>query len=396
MSWETRITKGAFTSPSGVRIEFDTSSVSRSREKFTVGFNFPDVRGTYVQDNGASGQRFPVTAFFSGPDCDLQATLFEEICGEPGIGILEHPMYGRFDAMPFGVIQRDDDLVSGLNQSVVTLEFFEVLLDTYPIQNTDYRAGINAALSAYNSASAGQLTNVDLSTVSKRGEFLSNFNNAVKSVKSSLRKVADAQVEVQKTFDTIDRSLNEGVEALVGDPATIAFQTLQLIQTPARSAALISDKIKAYSSLMASVINSGYDFLTADLFAAGAHSGVISSALNTQLTRKSEALKLATQILASFDALNTWRETSSDGDTGEVYQSLNYATSITVGYLIQLSFTLKRERIVTITRDRTIVDFMGEVFDDIDANIDFFILSNNLSGSEILELKKGRQVVYYV
>ena len=36
------------------------------------------------------------------------------------------------------------------------------------------------------------------------------------------------------------------------------------------------------------------------------------------------------------------------------------------------------------------------VRDLIDENLDFLINSNNLTGSEILELPRGREVVYYV
>jgi len=49
-----------------------------------------------------------------------------------------------------------------------------------------------------------------------------------------------------------------------------------------------------------------------------------------------------------------------------------------------------------LSRDRTIIDLVGELYGNIDDELDFFINSNNLSGNEILELPKGKEIVYYV
>jgi len=61
-----------------------------------------------------------------------------------------------------------------------------------------------------------------------------------------------------------------------------------------------------------------------------------------------------------------------------------------------LSFSLKQERSIVLDRARTIVDISAELYGEVDAQLDFLINSNNLSGSEILEVPKGREIVYYV
>ena len=83
-------------------------------------------------------------------------------------------------------------------------------------------------------------------------------------------------------------------------------------------------------------------------------------------------------------------------DTGEAYQQLQDAVALTLGFLVQISFDLKQERTIIIDRPRTIVDLCYELYGSIDDQLDFFIMSNDLTGDEILELPQGREVRYYV
>lgn len=66
------------------------------------------------------------------------------------------------------------------------------------------------------------------------------------------------------------------------------------------------------------------------------------------------------------------------------------------GMVVSQSFTLKQERALVLSRDRGLVELVAELYGTIDAELDFFISSNNLSGSDILSIPKGRTVVYYI
>ncbi len=69
------------------------------------------------------------------------------------------------------------------------------------------------------------------------------------------------------------------------------------------------------------------------------------------------------------------------------------------GFLVEISFTLAQERTLKLDRHRTPVDLVAELygtFGVLDERLDFFINSNALVGLDILEVPKGREVVYYV
>jgi hypothetical protein len=99
----------------------------------------------------------------------------------------------------------------------------------------------------------------------------------------------------------------------------------------------------------------------------------------------------------AFSTLSTLAAAGNDQvDTGEAYQALKEATSLAVGRLVQQSFSLVPERSITLDRNRTIVDVAAQLYGQVDSRLDFLIETNKLTGSEILELPRGRKIVYYV
>ena len=98
MSWLDRIREAAYTSPSSVRLTFDYEDVRKSIDKKTTAFDFPDADGTFVQDLGHTGRRYPLRIFFWGDDYDTEADAFEAALLERGTGKLEHPMINILDS----------------------------------------------------------------------------------------------------------------------------------------------------------------------------------------------------------------------------------------------------------------------------------------------------------
>ena len=73
MAWNDRIREAAYTSPGGDRITFAYENVRKTVDKKTTGFEFPDANGTFVQDLGHTGRRYPLRVFFWGDDYDQDA-----------------------------------------------------------------------------------------------------------------------------------------------------------------------------------------------------------------------------------------------------------------------------------------------------------------------------------
>ena len=417
MAWLDNLIEAAYTSPSGERLTFQYEDVSKEFDKKTSGYDFPDADGTYVQDTGSTSDRFPFRIFFWGAEYDTEAEAFEAALRERGVGKLEHPIYGVRDVVPFGAIKRRDDLKTAANQTILQLTFWETTGLVYPSSAGDPASEVVEAVDEYNAAAAAELElGLFLRTVTAAVTFGNNVEALVSEVTDGLQTIADVADDVQKQFNAIVDSINTGIDFLVKAPLALAFQITQMIQAPARALASIKARLSAYGDLAQSLISGNgasvgssggelnvsneNELRTNDLFVSSYVTGSIVSVVNNQFVTKTEALEAADTILQQFADVVAWRDDNFEAlgviDTGGSYQKLQEAVAITVGFLVEISFSLKQERSIVLDRPRTYIDLCAELYGKTDSEFDFMITSNDLSGDEMLELPAGKEIVYYV
>lgn len=404
MSWEDQITEAAYTSPKDIRMAFVYEDVSRIFEKRTSAFDFPDADGTFVQDMGRTGYKFPLKCIFAGPDHDLEALKFESLLAERGIGKLEHPFYGSFDVVPFGEIERIDALQTAANQTVVNVTFLETTKLVYPSSQNDPESQVINSVSE-----VCQATSFDYDEVCKAKDTAekiverNEFEKLLDTVTATLDGIAKAEQEVFNRYNSIKQSIDQSIDTLIDDPLTLAYQTILMIQAPARAYQSITARLEAYGSLTKDLIAQAVDlpdFYRRNVFNNSVMTGSVLSVVNHQFLTRTDALTAANLLLEQFDSIVAWRDEQQvtfDNviDTGETYQRLQEAVALAAGYLVEISFTLRKEYRLTLNRNRSLVDLTGELYGSVDDYLDFFIESNKLTGSEIIELQKGRTVVYY-
>jgi len=440
MPWQERLREAAYRSPGGTRTVFLFEDVSREVEKKTSAFNFPDADGTYVQDLGFNGRRYPLRVIFSGNDHDLQADAFEQSLLERGAGVLEHPRYGQADVVPFGEIKQRDDLKTRANQTVIEVVFWATIGTAYPTGQADGAAQALAAVEAFTATASQELEDaIQTDTRIEEVTFRDQWSGFLNSVEGVLGGITEASEEVERQFTAISDSINRGLSVLVTQPLTLATQTQALIKAPARATTQIGQRLAAYGNLADSIINGGSNRIgiggvgapqtvrpTNDsraanelasrvVFARGAVSGSVSAAMRSARAPQEEggystqpqALAAAEQLLGQFERVADWtdtnyREIDKTGiesarvvDTGAGYQQLQKAVALAAGELVNLAFNLKQERRLILNEPRSVFALVGQYYGDIDTNLDFFINSNGLTGSEMLEVPQGREIVVY-
>lgn len=419
MAWDDRLREAAYTSPLGGRIVFQYVDVSRSTPLRNAAFDFPSVNGSYVQPNGYSATQMPMRCYFNGDDCDLQATLFEELLLDRGIGQLEHPLYGRIDVVPFGSVERNDALATAANQAVVETTFYKTLGAVYPSSQSNPKSEINAGIFGFNAAAADQFATVtDLRGAIAQANTKATVRGFLGYISAALASASAATTAVNQQFRADQAAINGGMDVLIGQPLQLALQLSNLIQDPSRAAAGLDSRLLGYRNLAASIIASTQasgasdattlqslrlkltnDFHACDLFVLSAVSGSVSTALNNTFATKPQALSAASEIAAQLDVVVAWRDGRFGGlgmaDPGGSYQALQQLVAITLGYLVESSFSLATERRITLDRPRTIIDLCAELYGSVDDRLDFLIDTNRLSGAQILELSRGDSIVYY-
>jgi len=412
MGWQDRIKPAAYTSPSGVRLEFQYENVSKRVDKHTTAFQFPDAPGTFVQSLGRSGRQFPLRFMISGDNYDLEANTFDAMLSEDGIGVLEHPVYGVFDVVPFGRVERIDELKTRGNQAIFNVTFYETNRLVFPLQTESASELLQASIAAYTESAPVEFeetleTSSTIEEVSLRDRY-----QAVKDqVKKGLQAVADVEATVQSVFDTVNDSIDDAIQVFISDPLALAFQTSILVQTPARSVALITARLEAYGGMLVSLTTNGTtytpttdsqapnSFRSDDMLASNLLVGSALAVLNAEFETKTDALAAADVLLGLLDEFTVWRDGNLSAlaivDTGSVYQQVINVISTAAGFLVEISFSLKQERSVILVAPMTPIELEARFYRTIDENLDFLINSNAFVGEELLEVPIGRSVVYY-
>lgn len=400
MSWTDRTKDAAYTTPSGVRFEFPYLNADREFDKQTSAYNFPDVKGTYIQDLNSTDKRYPMRVIFFGEDHDLQSIAFEKGLREVGKGKLDHPRDGVLDVVPFGTIKFREDLVFNANQTIVEVEFWQTTLTLFPQGSTDQSSAIlSSSASLDSSIASGFSESLVLDTAIDRVAARDLFDKSVGFLKQSLA----VSGSVKNEFNTVFQSISAGIDDF--DSETLAIQSQALFALSA--AADIKNTVKLES--FAGAVNQFADgrvkdsfnaFKNNELQAVNAINATIKSSVNNKFTIRSEAVYAAEAIIAQFDKVNSWAEDNYSSftqvDTGESYKDLQEAVYLAASYLVSISFSLLQERVIVLSRNRSVVDLVGELYNDVDSKLDFFIQTNDLSGDEFIEIEAGREIVYYV
>ena len=415
MGWQDRIKPAAYTAPvSGLRIEFAYEDVTKETDKHTTAFDFPDAPGTFVQVFGRSGRRLPLRLIFNGDDYDLLANQFDAMLDEDGVGILEHPMYGTFDVVPFGKIVRSDALKTRGNQAVFDVTFYETNGLLFPLKLESPAAALEAAIEDFSEtapvvfeAEVGTNTPSTIEKKTLRDRYAVVKNEA----KSALAKIAAVDPTTANQFEAVDKEINDIIDVFIADPLALGFATTVLVELPARSGALIADRLAAYGDLLVSLTVDGTQFEpTSDAAAVNAFSSddmltsniltaVAVAVLNAEFETKGNALSAADLLLDLFDGWVTWRDTNAGTlgvvDAGDLYRATLAATSRAVAFLLDQSFSLKQERAIVLVSPTTPIELEARYYRTVGENLDFLIRSNDFVGDELFEVPIGRTVVYY-
>lgn len=314
MAWQDRTRPAAYTAPSGRRFAFDFESADRAFDKNTSAYNFPGVRGTYVQDLGGTDRRYPMRVVFWGDDHDRQASDFEAALRETGRGRLEHPRDGRVDVVPFGTVTVREDLVRNANQTVFEVEFWESTSVLFPSGASDPRQlTLNSADGAFAAAVATFVNSVDLSVPSSVVTLRNNLADQVARVERLMGPVVSADPKIARQFKNVIDGINSALPNVATDAGAIAAQAAVLLDLPSGAKADVTDKLNAYAGISGEVSRStegGNAFRSAELFAMGAVAGSVKAAVISDYRTRPAAIAAATSVSDQFATVNAWRESN--------------------------------------------------------------------------------------
>lgn len=393
--------------------------ISKSRDMNASVFEFNNVEGALVRRGKVSSLKFPFEFHFQGSDNLDESDRFDIASKDQRPWTVTIPEYGDVLVQP--VILNFNN--KSQNVTIVSGELVETIPDTFPDSSIEVQArvlelvnlaAINLSLDFESVGIAEpQLTAIALTTITEMGD------------KFSLEAVTD--FDLAAVLSAVNGAL-AALDNITNEAAVFMARVAELARTPAKFLASVQDRIsiieEAYEDVKSAVeglqniqISKYFEGLGGLLTIAKAESGVIpideiadeqgedgvdtidyrtrndvlivsqtvNNGLNDYLTKIGE---LTSEVDATPDSY-----TPTVNGVAKVEAAINEAT----GQLLQIAVGSKQERIYTVPEDIAIIPLAHRLLGTVDSlEIQNFVEANELLLDEILQVPKGRQIIYFV
>jgi hypothetical protein len=368
-------------------------------------FEFPKVSGTLVKRGTPKGRKFAIEIYFQGENYLEQALAFENSANDSRPWIISHPLHGSITAQPIALSYD----YTKYNSCKISGSVTETITEERPKGSPDPVAKIfddkedldNVAVEAFTvTASAADITSIT--------------NNSLKTY-NLFSKIINSATEAEEYFN-LYKDLNTKILNLITLP-TVALQALQAFYNyPALLSADVQVRVNAFSDQL-NLLKAEKDGITGlsekksyETQGSATISAAALASANPLPGNYGNRASVLAMIQLLIDMYNSFLQDPDDlqSDNGgdpdsyipdaAVLIGLNDLINYTVSSLFNIALGAKQERSVYIEDDSNVVilahRFYGLKADD--SSIDELIKNNNIGLSEILQIKKGRKIVYYV
>jgi hypothetical protein len=406
MSWIERI-KNDLVIRTGDGLEYRPNWINAVKTKdYNVSeFTFPNVSGTLVTRELPRGRKYGLEIYFQGENNIDDANAFEASADDPRAWEISHPYYDLLIVQPLSMqIDNTQHNVTKFQISVV-----ETITENNPrtAQNaTDKIIADQVIVSEELAQDFENNVKPDAEDVADMAEKNSLFYNIGK-------KIAKLNEDFQSYYNAFNKAT-----AAINNAISEVGQAIRAVQTVINAPALfvqnIKQRIEAIEDQFSKLRDSVSNILNPNssrIYENNAGSLISSFAValvsNVEYQNRSEVLDYIDQLnaaytvyLADLDSLQSDSNNSPDSyfPSYQSQKSLNDLINFTISNLFDIAINARQERFVILEKDDNIINlthrFYGLNVDD--SAIDEFVDSNNIGLNEMLGLKKGRTIVYYV
>lgn len=422
-AWVERLRDASFVSPSGTEIFFKLDTLTRIGGKKASNHEILNKDEAIPQDQGNRAIEYPVEAFFTDENGDLEANQFFTLLSErytaDSPGILKHPIWGDIAVMPFE-FQQVHQLVRQAGIFRVPVTFRPIPQAVFPsapgIDQSEIVSDIDDLGEVLDDANLG----IDVQLAADFAEFGAKIKEVVSIVDDAIGEVAATVDEIEDTFRQIQDDINAAI-AVGASAVEIMSQVNNLIRLPGQIITSSIAKIESYAVMTQAIATSFVGFFNPNADRTSQLNGaVMFQSLTTLSTAATTEASLFTDFEtrdAAGDALDFVNNAAilTEQETSEIYQTLTngiqssfapdhnsgLSLSLIVGktnaILIDRSFDLKAKQTSILQGPSDPITLTWKFYRSTEiSDIEFFIRTNNLQDNEIIEIPSGREIIAYV
>lgn len=408
MSWLENI-KTALVIETGDGNKFTPSwlNASKATEYNIAEFDFPNIPGTLVKRSKPRGRKYNLEIYFKGDDHLEQSNEFEKSANDSRAWTISHPFYGRIIVQPVSLAFDN----TRYNTTKITGVIIETITEDNPKTTIAPIEKIEADKELLDTIFEDSFVNDvipdtdDINTLSENTDTF--YNTGL--------KIASDKLDAENYFNLFNDA-NAAILEATAEPLA-AIRALQaVINAPALFVQGVKARITVFVEQITKLSSRLDDILTPSNkkiyennvgVALSAMALASSNPQEGDYDSRAKVLEIIDEItvsyntyLADLDTLQT--DTGGDEDSyipdSESLTGLNNLMNFTLSNLFDIALESKQERSIILNNDSNIVllahRFYGLQADD--STIDSLMEINNIGLNEILNIRKGRNIIYLV
>lgn len=407
MSWKEKINTPCRIQTGDGKVYFPLWRPTGKEQGYNLSeFEFPNVPGTKVDREQPKGQRFNLLVYFQGDDHLDKAEEFRISANDKRPWNISHPFFGDIIAQPASLSFNQESY----NVTVISGVLIETITDDFPQETVSVTEKVMADsenvdnLVVQSFVNNAEPTPADIQTLQNNNN--QAYNNASKLVPSDLAE------EYFNLFKRASSDFNNAIQ----EPDAAIRSANAVISAPGMF------RISVFSRL--DILRSNLDALIRELPINNTVNGKRVFEANGSAMVKAMAMASvnpidndytnAVDILRSIDFLvngyNLFIDTlnliqslnGGDEDSylpdAETITSLSSLLKFTISKLHTLAFGASQQRRFYLEDDSNLILLTHRLYglDLDDVNLNKFMNQNGIGLNEILQIRKGREIVYYI
>lgn len=383
-------------------------NASKSIEFNVSEFNFQNVQGTLVYRGEAMGRKFPIEIYFTGENNLEESLAFEESAKDKRAWVVSHPFYDDILVHPVG-LNFDN---SKYNVTKITGVLLETISDIYPKSSIDSVDKISQLKAECDEEMAQDfVATVPEPTAGDVQELSGNVGEAYANSVKSISDTVDADALRQALSDA-----NSAIAVATSAPLAAIRKAQALISLPSQFQTSVENRLNTLTENLENLrdgINNLVNKNDKSIFEnnAGTTISAMMFAASTpqegNYANSNDVLKVATtlsdnynQFVLDLDGLQTDNAGSensyipSPGGLSALARIYNF----TLANLLSIAIGGKQERSIILTAYSNPILLTHRFYglDELDENLENFINQNDIGITEMIEIKAGRKIIYYV
>jgi hypothetical protein len=406
MSWIEKIKYSLIiTTPDGKTYKPNWMAATKQTEWNVAEFDFIGKEGTLVKKSKKRGRRFTLELYFQGLDHLDIAQNFENSCNDERPITLQHPLYGTLIVQIPSILQDN----TTYNVSRLQCTIIETIAESNPIVTQNAADQI---------PKLKEIADENLELTITQKPSATDTNRLKQSTKDIYAKGVPV-ISLPEEFEEYNNAFNTAstyVNTAAATPLLAIRSTISLINKPALFKTSVDSRVNLlidqFNVLRNTVVNIT-SIAGKQLYQAQSNALISSmciaaiNPLQGNYTNNISVFKIIEKLTTNYgyfledldflQGLNGGNPANFIPDANSIID-LDNLFNMTISNLEQIALSARKERFIILEEDTNLILLTQRLYslDPSDNNMNELMVNNNMGLNDILYLKKGTKIVYYI